>query len=128
MTGGCHCGAVRYVVTAAPRRHSLCCCTDCRRSAGAPLVGWAVFPEDALVVTGEVVRYNSSGDVFREFCPRCGTGLFYRSATNFPGEVDVRSGTLDDTESIAPTELVQLDDAPSWLAGLDSLPRHRRYT
>ncbi len=45
MKGQCHCGAVQYEVTGKPINHALCHCTDCRRHAGAPMVGWAMFPE-----------------------------------------------------------------------------------
>ncbi len=121
LSGGCHCGAVRYRIAAPPRRHSLCCCADCRRSAGAPLVGWACVPEGALSVTGETASYNSSGDIQRVFCPRCGTGLFYRS------EVDVSTGTLDDPSVLPPTEVIQVADAPTWWETIGALPRHARF-
>src|SRR5262249_14890443 len=39
MTGGCHCGAIRYALVGEPKFHALCHCTDCRRHAGAPMVG-----------------------------------------------------------------------------------------
>lgn len=127
LTGGCHCGAVRYAIRARPRRCSVCCCADCRRSAGAPMVAWAVVAETALEVTGVTAAYNSSGDVRRLFCPTCGTGLFYRSDSQFPGEVDVRAATLDDPNALRPEALIQLDDAPGWLADLADLPRHGRF-
>jgi hypothetical protein len=127
LCGGCQCGAVRYVIAAPPRRHSLCCCVDCRRSAGAPIVGWASVAEAALTITGRTAGYNSSGDIERAFCPRCGTGLFYRSASLFPGEVDVSSGTLDDPNALPPTEVIQVADAPTWWETIGSLPRHARF-
>ena len=45
MTGGCHCGAVRYSVAGEPQHVALCHCSDCRKSAGAPMVSWAAFAE-----------------------------------------------------------------------------------
>src|SRR5262245_23306339 len=51
ITGGCHCGAVRYEIMGEPIVHALCHCTDCRRHAGAPMVGWTMYPQDALKVT-----------------------------------------------------------------------------
>ena len=41
--GGCHCGAVRYETSMSPERHSVCCCRDYTRTAGAPMVGWAAI-------------------------------------------------------------------------------------
>jgi len=40
ITGGCHCGAIRYQAEGEALVHALCHCTDCRRHAGAPMVGW----------------------------------------------------------------------------------------
>ena len=51
ITGGCHCGAIRYQVEGELIVHALCHCTDCRRHAGAPMVGWTMYAEDALKVT-----------------------------------------------------------------------------
>lgn len=50
MKGGCHCGAVRYETSGEPITHALCHCSDCRRHAGAPMVGWAMFQEGQLTV------------------------------------------------------------------------------
>jgi hypothetical protein len=64
--GQCHCGAIRYEVAAAPKDVSLCHCTDCRRSAGAPVVAWAAFAEkDLKVVRGAPKTINSSGAAMR---------------------------------------------------------------
>ena len=79
LTGGCHCGAVRYEIDGEPMHggQALCHCTDCRRCAGAPMVGWAMYPEDALTVTqGSPREYASSDTGRRWFCETCGTGLF----------------------------------------------------
>jgi hypothetical protein len=127
IEGGCHCGKVRYAIQGAPVRHAVCFCADCRRAAGAPMVAWAVVDDDKLAVTGEVASYNSSGDVRRQFCPACGTGLFYRSETIFPGQVDVQSATFDDPDADAPTCRVQLADAPRWTERLAALPGYTRY-
>ena len=51
ITGGCHCGAIRYQVEGELIVHSLCHCSDCRRHAGAPVVGWTMYAEDAVKVT-----------------------------------------------------------------------------
>jgi hypothetical protein len=45
ITGGCHCGAIRYQAEGEALTHALCHCTDCRRHAGAPIVGWTMYPQ-----------------------------------------------------------------------------------
>ena len=51
VTGGCHCGAIRYQAEGEVLTHALCHCTDCRRHAGAPMVGWTMYALDAVKVT-----------------------------------------------------------------------------
>lgn len=91
------------------------------------MVGWAEAEADALRVTGEVTVFHSSGDVERSFCPRCGTGLFFRSERLIPGRVDVQSGTFDDPDILPPSESIQVADAPGWMAAIPALPRHSRF-
>ena len=127
ITGGCMCGAIRYEVNGEPEHHALCHCTDCRRAAGAPVIGWAMFRQDQVTITGTPVDYNSSGDVLRQFCGTCGTGLFFYSESVFPGKVDIQSATFDDPDALAPTTRIQMADAPKWLAGVGDLPKFDRF-
>lgn len=127
LTGGCQCGAIRYRIDGQPKRHSLCQCRDCQRSAGAPIVGWIMVSAEAVAIEGAPASYNSSGDVQRQFCPRCGTGLFYRSESLFPGAIDIASSTLDEVGAIAPSEIIQTAEAPHWFDSIATLPKHARF-
>ena len=127
-SGGCHCGAIRYDVDGEPQHVALCHCSDCRRSAGAPMVSWAAFTEDALTVTqGQPVTFNSSGAAMRSFCGTCGTGLFYRNADMLPGIVDIQSVTLDDPEALPPAAHIQVAERLHWMGDLDTLTRFERF-
>lgn len=128
ITGGCQCGAIRYAIQGQPLRSALCACSDCRHSAGAPFVAWAIFPRDAVTVTGSPTLYNSSGDVLRSFCGKCGTGLFYESDTILPAKINVRTATFDQPEIVTPAAWVQLADAPEWLHHIHELPKFERYS
>nr|WP_087574053.1 GFA family protein [Sphingomonas sp. CDS-1] len=127
VSGGCQCGAIRYEAQGEPAYSALCHCSDCRKSAGAPMVGWALFPENMVTVTGEPVAYRSSDNVTREFCGTCGSGLFYRNAVVFPGMVDIQTGTLDDQAALPPAIHVQFAEAAPWMATAHELPRFERY-
>lgn len=128
MRGGCHCGAVRYVVAGPPRNHVLCHCTDCRRHAGAPLVAWAMHAESAITVTtGTPKIYASSEHGRRHFCSDCGTGLFYTNAVILPGIMDVQSATYDEPERVAPEALVQVAERIPWMKTAHELPAFERY-
>ena len=95
IAGGCHCGAIRYQAEGEALTHALCHCTDCRRHAGAPMVGWTMYPQGAVKVTrGTLKVYESSQHGRRHFCPDCGTGLFYTNAEMLPGIIDARPMTI----------------------------------
>jgi len=126
-TGRCHCGAISYEATGEPAHHALCYCTDCRRSAGATMVGWALFPRDKVRITGQPVSYASSTDATRQFCGTCGTGLFFLNEVIFPGQVDIQSATLDDPDALPPQACIQTADAPGWVAGVAELPQFARF-
>ena len=111
-----------------PKDVSLCHCTDCRRSAGAPVVAWAGFAESDLRVTrGTPKTINSSGAAMRSFCADCGTGLFYRNKEILPGIVEVQLATLDDPEAFPPTVHIQTAEQISWMKTAHELPRIDRF-
>lgn len=73
-TGRCLCGAIHYELSGKPNSVAVCHCTDCQRSAGAPMIVWAEFPESEVRVTkGTPKTINSSGATMRSFCPECGS-------------------------------------------------------
>ena len=126
--GRCHCGAIRYELAAEPKDVSLCHCTDCRRSAGAPVVAWAGFAESDLTVTrGTPKTINSSGAAMRSFCADCGTPLFYRNAEILPDIVEVQLATLDDPEAFPPTVHIQAAEQLGWMKTAHQLPRIDRF-
>jgi len=128
LLGGCHCGALRYEVEGEPLTHALCHCTDCRRHAGAPMVGWTMYPEAALkVVKGEPKVYESSQHGRRHFCANCGTGLFYSNSEVLPGLIDVQSATCDLPEAVPARVHIQVAERISWMERAHELPQHNRY-
>lgn len=94
VTGGCLCGDVRLVARGEPDRVGICHCFDCRKHHGALFFAAAIFPADAVTVTGETQAFRG-----RNFCPRCGSSVFSRS----DDEVEVHLGTLDEIDRFRPT-------------------------
>ena len=126
--GGCHCRAVRYEVSGEPQHMALCHCSDCRKSSGAPMVAWAAFTEDQFkLVEGEPVTFNSSGSAMRSFCPKCGSGLYYRNVEFLPGIVDIQSATLDDPDVLPPGAHIQTAERLGWMETAHSLPAFERF-
>lgn len=128
LTGRCHCGAIAFEAEGAPISHALCHCGDCRRSAGAPMVGWAMYPEAAVkVVRGTPKVYASSEHGRRHFCGDCGTGLLYTNAQNLPGIIDTQSATFDDPNAVPPQVHIQVAERLAWMERAHELPAFERY-
>ncbi|KAL2855761.1 Mss4-like protein [Aspergillus pseudodeflectus] len=133
----CHCGGVSFNISR-PRKEfvespdgekwvmrsnptkwlaSLDACRDCRLVTGAHVIGWLFVPSDHIspplpedLLVGTSKRYNSSQDVYRTFCGRCGATIFY-SESGRPGIVDVAVGILRHEDG------VMLDDWALWRTG-----------
>lgn len=94
VAGGCLCGAVRLEARRTPDRVGICHCLDCRKHHGAVFYAAAIFPAEAVTVTGETRDWAG-----RHFCPRCGSSVFARTGD----EVEVHLGALDAPDQFAPT-------------------------
>jgi hypothetical protein len=92
-SGGCLCGAVRIEALGEPYRVGLCHCLDCRKHHGALFYATAIFPQDAVTITGETRDYQG-----RHFCPACGSSVFAR----YEDEVEVTLGSLDAPDQFVP--------------------------
>jgi hypothetical protein len=106
FTGGCLCGEVRFVATRRPDRVGICHCLDCRKHHGALFFAAAIFPAEAVAVTGETRAWAG-----RHFCPRCGSSVFARS----DGEIEVHLGALDAPNQLTPTYECWTDRREAWL-------------
>jgi len=115
VTGGCLCGDVRISARGEPYRVGLCHCLDCRKHHGALFHASAIFPEEAVTVSGETGEFRG-----RHFCPRCGGSVFGRSGD----EVEVSLGALDDIDRFRPTYELWTVRREGWLP---EFPLRRRY-
>ncbi|HBD89482.1 MAG: aldehyde-activating protein [Rhodobacteraceae bacterium GWE1_64_9] len=120
-TGGCLCGAVRYVAALDAEHQHLhaCHCTMCRRVSGG--VAFSVMvPAAAMRVNGaeHVTTYASSDWAARSFCARCGSGLWYRLTQPDAATADyyLSAGTLDDPNGLPLTREIYIDTKPDGFA------------
>jgi len=106
VTGGCRCGACRYVLDypAIPVIYA-CHCRDCQTATGGGFVLQAMIPAARLSMTGEAIERSApnsrGGTTTQIYCAQCLTRLCSHSSGR-PGVVLVRAGTLDDSEAIVP--------------------------
>ena len=117
ITGGCLCGKVRFMATGVPNRVGICHCRDCRKHHGALFYAAAIFPQEAVTVTGETHDYLG-----RHFCPRCGSSVFARSGD----EVELHLGALDEVGQFVPTYEGWTLRREAWLPPFPGMRQYER--
>ena len=113
QTGGCACGAVRFEVSAAPRRVSLCHCMTCRRVHGSAFGAYAMFARDAVQLSGPVQMWQSSAEGRRYFCQTCGSVAFMEYVDS--DELDIPLGAFDSVGLYEPTYELWCCHKEPWL-------------
>jgi len=117
FTGGCICGAVRYVCSAEPVMACNCHCRDCQKAGGGAFASALAVPTIALKITGEVKYYDTKGGsgqtVSRGFCPNCGARLFGKPKA-MPDLTVILAGSLDDPSWFRPGMDVYTASAQPW--------------
>ena len=97
MEGGCHCGRVRFRVTADHDRVSECNCSICTKKGILHLV---VPPEQFELVRGkdDLTTYQFNTRTAKHtFCRHCGIHPFYVPRSD-PDKIDVNVRCLDDID------------------------------
>lgn len=95
--GGCHCGAVRFRVTASLDRVTECNCSICAKKGFLHLI---VPPSQFELLRGDddltTYRFNT-GVARHTFCRTCGIHAFYVPRSD-PDKIDVNVRCLDDVD------------------------------
>jgi hypothetical protein len=123
-TGGCQCGALRYVLDAEPAWVVACHCKQCQRQSGSAFGMSMLVKEASLTVTGPTKRFTRITDSGYEntgvFCPECGVRIYH-----MPGYAKdvlvLKPGTLDDTSWLKPSHFVWMKSAQGWIAVPDGV-------
>jgi hypothetical protein len=94
LSGGCHCGNVRFRIRLRDRKALSCNCSMCAKKGFINLI---VAPEDFELLQGEdelsSYRFNTRVAEHR-FCRTCGIHPFSRPRSH-PGSFDVNARCLD---------------------------------
>ena len=130
ITGGCHCGSIRYEASTPPATGGVCHCRDCQRSTGSAFMVIANFNWAAFRFTkGKPKKYRSSPIMEKGFCSNCGSLLYdrylvQRSKTS-PDHIWVQVGTLDHPEAVPIEWHSGVESQLPWVHFDDGLPRNR---
>ena len=120
VTGGCLCGALRFIATGQPYRVGLCHCMDCRKHHGALFHASAIYPETAVTITGEARAFRD-----RSFCPTCGSPVY----AHIDDEIGINLGAMDEPSQFRPTYELWTVRREDWLpefTGMRHYDRDRR--
>lgn len=135
LTGGCVCGAVRYVCTATAAETQMfrCHCRDCQRVSGGPYCAVVFVPASTFKVTQGEIRHHTTPSAMgglhqRGFCAECGSRLTGGEA---PGVVSTHLGftaaSLDDPSVFQPSVDMWTADAQPWDVPDPASPRFPGY-
>ncbi len=129
LTGGCHCGAIRYTVGAPATDTHHCHCGICRKVQGALFVTLSTFPRDKFLFekgANNLSTYDSSEKVHRNFCKSCGCHVTI-DVDEAPDIVLITTGTLDGGKDPGhPRETLRhayVDSKVPWYVIGDDLPQ-----
>lgn len=122
-TGACHCGRVRFRVSADLAQATVCNCSVCTKKGFVHLI---VPPASFELLGGAEVlasyRFNT-GIAEHKFCKICGIHPFYTPRSD-PDKVDVNVRCLDDVD-VSTLEL-QPFDGRHWEEAIRSAPWQQR--
>ena len=112
LSGGCLCGAVRFIARPKNGEFGACHCGMCRRWTAGPF--FAMECEGAVDVqdTSNLGVYRSSEWAERCFCKRCGSVLFYRLVGK--DFYAVSAEAFDDRSGFAFTSQIFIDEKPAY--------------
>jgi len=95
--GGCHCGRVRFRVTADLDSVTICNCSICTKKGILHLI---VSPQNFELLKGsdDLTTYTfNTGVAKHTFCRHCGIHPFYVPRSD-PDKIDVNARCLDDVD------------------------------
>jgi len=116
MEGGCHCGRVRFRVTADLAQVTYCNCSICAKKGFLHLI----VPQDQFVLISgkdDLTTYQFNTKVAKHtFCKHCGMHPFYVPRSD-PDKIDVNVRCLDGVDLDAFS--VKTFDGKNWEAAME---------
>jgi hypothetical protein len=104
LPASCHCGDVFFTISKGKEKYpaGLDACTSCRKVTGFEITAWVTVPKNSISMrdgspfnfaSPTLTKYNTSPNVVRYFCSRCGATIFYLKDGN--DTVDIGVGLLE---------------------------------
>lgn len=117
LSGGCACGAFRYVSDAEVEFSFNCHCRKCQRATGSGHASAFALPVEAVKIQGDIREYQGTSDAgaatYNGFCPHCGSPITSRTE-RFPDRLYFHAATLDNPSTFVVGFSVFEDEAQPW--------------
>ena len=131
LTGGCHCGAIRYEAAGEPIFASQCHCRDCQRASGSAYIATLRVPAEGFsILQGTpkcyVGKADSGNEVIRAFCGDCGSPL-YSQVSARPDRIGIRVTSLDDPSWFRAEADIFVKSAQPWDHMDPAIPKYDTY-
>lgn len=131
VTGGCHCGAIRFEAEVDPDQTMICHCADCQAlSSTAFRVNVPAAEADFRLLQGAPKEYVKIGDSgarrAQGFCPSCGSQIYAASAETPRDVYMLRVGVIDQRQSLSPKRQTWRSSALKWLGDWPAIPARER--
>lgn len=133
ITGGCHCGAIRYEAEVDPGTAGICHCTDCQILSGTAFrVSIRAAPGSFRIVAGTPRVYIKTAESGtrrdQAFCETCGSPIYAATPGPEPRIYSIRAGTIDQRQQLRPAGQIWMRSQLPWLgeiAGLAGVDKQR---
>jgi hypothetical protein len=110
---------VRFRIHGALGRPSICHCRMCQKAFGSFFSALVTVPPESVEwVHEEPTYFQSSVNIDRGFCHRCGTPMTYRH----PGGLEMAIGSFDDRSDLAPRVQVNHAARLPWVETIFAQP------
>lgn len=127
VTGGCLCGAVRYVFSGKLWPAGVCHCQVCCKLSGGAGGAWFGVPREKCQVSGDIGVYECTADsgnvIGRGSCAVCRAPV-YNTNSMMPDMLFFAAGSLDKMDLFVPQVRLYTAKAPCWSAPEDGIPRY----
>lgn len=120
LTGGCQCGAIRFRTTHILDDAHLCHCRMCQKAVANYFAALVSTRKDNLQWTNQVPHFwQSSENVWRGFCPDCGTPLYYDDRQS--DHIGLMIGAFDKPSIIVLRSQEGLEGRMNWFPAIDGI-------
>ncbi|HXC27165.1 MAG TPA: GFA family protein [Stellaceae bacterium] len=132
ITGGCHCGHIKYEAEVDPATVRVCHCNDCQKLTGTAFrTNIASLPDTFRLTSGTPKTYLKTAESGNKrahgFCPECGTPIYATSPEPNPPSYGLRVGGIDQRKQFAsPNVQIWCESAMPWSMDITEVNRVER--